>query len=95
MNLESLTLEVRPRTPWEAMDVSVRLAVSHWRLLFSSWMVSVFPLFLIINIILLEDHPYWAFFLVWFLKPLYDRVPLFVLSRVIFSEKTQLPPILS
>ncbi|MDX2504569.1 MAG: hypothetical protein QNL62_08850 [Gammaproteobacteria bacterium] len=87
MNLEALTLEVRPRTPWESMDLAVRLAVSHWRLLFSSWMATIFPLFLIINIILLEDYPYWAFFLFWFLKPLYDRVPLFVLSRVIFSEQ--------
>lgn len=88
MNLEALTLEVRPRSPWEAMDLAVRLAVSHWRILLSSWMISVFPVFLIINIMLLDEHPYWAFFLVWFLKPLYDRVPLFVLSRVIFSEKT-------
>ena len=86
MNLETFTLEVRPRTPWEAMDLAVRLCVVHWRLLLSSWMVTVFPLFLIINIILLNEHPYWAFFLVWFLKPLYDRVPLFVLSQVIFSE---------
>ncbi len=88
MKLESLTLEVRPRTPWESMDVAVRLAVTHWRLLLSSWMITVFPLFLMINIILLEEYPYWAFFIVWLLKPLYDRVPLFVLSRVIFSEKT-------
>ena len=95
MNLEALTLEVRPRTPWESMDLAVRLAVSHWRLLLSSWMVSVFPLFLIINLILLKEHPYWAFFLVWFLKPLYDRVPLFVLSRVIFSEKTTWKDVIS
>lgn len=95
MKLESLTLEVRPRTPWESMDVAVRLAATHWRLLFSSWMVSVFPLFVIINIILLEDHPYWAFFIIWLLKPLYDRVPLFVLSRVIFSEKTSWQDVIS
>ena len=88
MNLESLALEVRPRSPWESMDVAVRLVVLHWRLLLSSWMVSVLPLFVIINIIFLEAYPYVAFFLIWFLKPLYDRVPLFVLSRVIFSEKT-------
>ncbi len=89
MNLEALILEVRPRTPWEAMDLSVRLCVRQWRILLGSWMISVFPVFLIISIVLLEQHPYWAFFLVWLLKPLYDRVPLFVLSRVIFSEQTR------
>lgn len=88
MKLESLTLEVRPRTPWEAMDLAVRLVMSHWRILLSSWMVTIFPLFIIINIILLREYHIWAFMLVWFLKPLYDRVPLFVLSRVIFAEKT-------
>lgn len=86
MNLELLTMEVRPRTPWESMDLAVRLAVSHWRPLLSSWLASVLPLFLIINIILLEAHPFWAFILVWLLKPLYDRVPLFVLSRAVFAE---------
>lgn len=95
MNLEALTLEVRPRTPWEAMDLAVRLAVSHWRILLSGWMVSVFPLFLIINLILLEEYPYWAYFLIWFLKPLYDRVPLFILSRVIFSETTHWKDVLN
>lgn len=86
MNLEALTLEVRPRSPWEAMDLAVRLCVQHWRILLSSWLVTVLPVFMLASLILLENYPYWAFFLVWFLKPLYDRVPLFVLSRVIFSE---------
>ncbi len=95
MKLESLTMEIRPRTPWEAMDVAVRLAVTHWRLLFSAWMVTVFPLFVIINLILLEDYPIWAFAVLWFLKPLYDRVPLYVLSRVIFSEKTNWQDVVS
>ncbi len=88
MKIDSLILEVRPRTPWEAMDLAVRLVMSHWALLASSWMVSIFPLFIIINLILLKDYPLLTFFLLWFLKPLYDRIPLFVLSRIIFAEKT-------
>ncbi len=87
MNLEQLTLEIRPRSPWEAMDLAVRLCVQNWRILLSSWLVTVLPVFLLVSIILLPDHPYWAFLLVWFLKPLYDRVPLWVLSRLIFSEQ--------
>ena len=95
MKLEALTLEVRPRTPWEAMDLAVRLVMSHWRLLLSSWLVTIMPLFVIINLILLKDYPVWAFFIVWFLKPLYDRVPLFVLSRVIFAENTTYKDVLN
>lgn len=94
MNLEALALEVRPRTPWEAMDVAIRLVVKHWQILFYSWMVTVFPLVLLINIVLLEDYSIWAFFLVWYLKPLYDRVPLFVLSRVIFSDQVSVKEVL-
>ncbi len=86
MNPEALTLEVRPRSPWESMDLSVRLCMQHWRILLSGWLVTVLPIFVIISLLLLETHPYWAFILIWYLKPLYDRVPLFILSRVIFSE---------
>ncbi len=86
MNPEALTLEVRPRSPWEAMDLAVRLCMQHWRILLSGWLVTVLPIFIIISLLLLETHPLLAFVLVWYLKPLYDRVPLFILSRVIFSE---------
>jgi hypothetical protein len=86
MNLESMTMEVRPRSPWEAMDLAVRLTITHWKILFSSWLITILPIFLVVSIILLNDYPYWAFIILWFLKPLYDRVPLFVLSRVIFAE---------
>ncbi|WP_198264300.1 hypothetical protein [sulfur-oxidizing endosymbiont of Gigantopelta aegis] len=95
MNLQALTFAVRPRSPWEAMDVAVRLAVTHWRLLLASWLVCVLPIFLIVNVLLLQAHPYWVFFILWFLKPLYDRVPLFVLSRVIFAEKTSYKDVIS
>jgi len=29
----------------------------------------------------------WVFFLIWWLKPIYDRVPLYVVSRSLFGEK--------
>jgi len=95
MNLEALTLEVRPRTPWEAMDLGVRLVIKHWSILLLSWMILVLPIFLIIALVLLEEHPYWAFFLVWYLKPVYDQIPLFVLSRVIFAEKITLKEVVN
>ncbi len=95
MKLEDLTLQVRPRTPWEAMDLAVRLVMTHWRVLAASWMVTVFPLFIIINLVLLNEHPIWAFAVVWFLKPLYDRIPLFVLSRLIFSQQTSYRDVLN
>jgi len=95
MKLEDLTLQIRPRTPWEAMDLAVRLVMTHWSVLAAGWMVTVFPLFVIINLVLLNEHPIWAFALVWFLKPLYDRIPLFVLSRVIFSQETSYRDVLN
>ena len=61
MNPEALTLEVRPRSPWEAMDLSVRLCMQHWRILLSGWLITVLPIFVIISLLLLETHPYWAF----------------------------------
>ncbi len=95
MKLEQLTLEIRPRNPWEVMDLAVRLVMSHKALLVTTWMVIIFPILVIINLVLLKEHPLLAFVLIWFLKPLYDRLLLFVLSRVIFSEKTTLQDVLN
>ncbi len=90
MKLESLILEVRPRTPWESMDLAIRLVANYWKILFSSWLVCILPIAIIIHLILLENFPNWSVIVFWWFKPLYDRVPLFVISRVIFSEKTTL-----
>lgn len=86
MRLDDITIHIRPRSPWEAMDLGLRLVQVYWRPLYRSWLVVVLPLFLLFNL-LLPDAMWLAGLLMWWLKPFYDRVVLHVLSRELFGER--------
>ncbi len=86
MDLEQVTAEIRPRSHWEAADLGCAMVRKNYGTLILHWCLTVLPLQIVI-FILLRDYPLWAWTLVWFLKPLYDRVPLFFLSRSLFGEK--------
>lgn len=85
MQLEDITINIRPRTPWEAMDLGLRLIQVYWRPLYRGWLVVTLPLFLLFNL-LLPDTMWLAGLLLWWLKPFYDRVVLHILSRELFGE---------
>lgn len=84
MDLERTSVAIRPRTPWEAVDLGFRMARAWWRPLLGSWLVVVAPVW-VLAFLLLHRRPYLALAVVWWLRPLLDRVPLFVLSRAVFG----------
>lgn len=82
MNLAAVTARIRPRTNVEAMDLGVALVRElRWPLL-RTWLVVFVPV-AIAAWFAFKPTVAWA--VVWWLKPLYDRVPLFVLSRALFG----------
>lgn len=83
MQLEDLNIALRPRRPWEAIDLGVSM-VQRWRAaVFAAWFAVSLPCFLLINLIVAD--PFWSVALMWWLKPLFDRPLLFVLSRAVFG----------
>lgn len=86
MKLEEVSAVLRPRRSWEAVDLGCALVKRHSRTIFGAWMLTVFPLFVLIAAVL-WSHPLWALGLIVFLKPIADRIPLFVISRGMFGEK--------
>ena len=84
MRLEDVTAEIRPRVPWESIDLGCALACKHIGSIWKAWMVTVVPLWILLAV-LLRNHPFWFMVCTWWLKPLYDRVPLFVVSRALFG----------
>ncbi|MCP5536578.1 MAG: hypothetical protein H7A51_10145 [Akkermansiaceae bacterium] len=84
MRLEDVTAEIRPRVPWESIDLGCALARRHIGALWKSWLVTVVPLWILLAL-LLRNHPVWFMLVSWWLKPLYDRVPLLVVSRALFG----------
>lgn len=85
MELEKVTAEIRPRSQWEAIDLGVRLVSRHAPSLVKGWMSSVYPLAVLI-LALCHQSLGWGVFLVWWLKPVWERVALHPLSRSLFGE---------
>ena len=87
MQINRLAIEVRPRNPWEAMDLGMRMALSWWRPVYGAWLAAYLPVIAVITLICAQlNAPIIAWLLVWWLKPLLERVPLYVLSRAVFGE---------
>lgn len=85
MELEKVTAEIRPRTQWEAIDLGVSLVRAHVIGLLKGWMASVYLACLIILAVCWNSIG-WGLFLIWWLKPIWERVALHPLSRSLFGE---------
>ena len=86
VDLNSLKLTVRPRSHWEATDLGCLMARRWVRLVYGGWCVTALPL-IALAFLLLGTMPTLAVLLVWWLKPLYERLPLWLLSQAIFGEE--------
>jgi hypothetical protein len=85
MRLSDASVAIRPRSTWEAMDLGVLMSQQHRRLLMTSWAIVTLPLFALLTL-LLWDSPSLAVFIFWWLKPAYERLPLYILSKTLFGE---------
>lgn len=90
MQLADLRLAVRPRTPYEAMDLGIRLVQSEARLLWRAWFAVTLPVFLLLAAIGIAFDSKSLSLLLWWLKPLFDVALLGVLSRRVFGETPSL-----
>ncbi|HHH39747.1 MAG TPA: hypothetical protein ENK50_09250 [Sedimenticola sp.] len=85
MDLDSLAIDIRPRTPWEAIDLGFAMA-RHWFLpLWLIWLALALPLLLLVQW-LFPDRPGLCAIALWWMKPLYEPPLLFWLSRALFGE---------
>lgn len=85
MRLTDASVAIRPRNAWEAIDLGVLLARRHRGLLMTSWAAISLPIFALLSLLLWE-RPSWALLLFWLLKPAFERLPLYILSRALFGE---------
>jgi len=85
MRLTDISVAIRPRSAWEAMDLGVLLARRHAGLLIASWALISLPIFALLSL-LLWQYPTWSILLFWWLKPAYERLPLYILSHALFGD---------
>jgi hypothetical protein len=82
---ERIAVAVRPREGYEAVDLGFQLARACWIPLFGAHAAVVIPLSAAL-FLALRNHVYIALAIVWWLKPLYDRVALAVLSAALLGR---------
>ena len=87
MRLDRLSIVLRPRTPWEAMDLGQALVREHAGAVWRSWIALTLPFLVVFNALAWWiDQPWLALLAMWWLKPLFERAPLYVLSRAVFGQ---------
>lgn len=90
MNLEKVAVNIRPRTPWEAIDLGFLLARRWYGRLWSLWMLTAllgFALAVMIGLILPGSSTKWTLFLFWFFKPFYEPCVLAWIAKALFDEQ--------
>jgi len=85
MNLNQVTLEIRPRSAWEAVDLGLLMAKRWWRPMMKTWLLVSFPIF--VFTLMIPETWFWvgALFM-WWLKPLLERPLLHILSHAVFND---------
>ena len=94
MDLNKLAIKARSRSPWEAIDMGFVMTCRWWWLAFFSWSIPAVLIYILATIVMFKHALAWAGLLVWWLKPLLDRGPLFVASRRLFGDEPTLREIL-
>ena len=87
MNLENVTVEMRPRNEWEASDFGARMVRRDAKAIYTVWFATTLP-FLVLALLLNFLTPYGAFslFLYWWFEPVADGAILRIISRRLFGE---------
>jgi len=87
MKLESVTVEIRPRNPWEAMDLGILLVREFRQQIIPVWIIITALTFGLLHL-LTGGSLALSMFLFWWLKPAYDRILLRIFSRAVFGTQT-------
>ena len=87
MRIEDLTVALRPRTAWEAVELGTALARRHATAVWKPWLWLSLPMLVLVNALAWTIDSVWlAGLVMWWLKPAFDRIPLYVLSRSVFGH---------
>lgn len=87
MRIDQLSVVLRQRNPWEAIDLGFAMTREWWREIYVSWLVAFVPLSVAACLLL---PPPWALLPVWWLKPALDRIVLHVVSSAVFGSPPRL-----
>ena len=83
MQLDRLSFVVRPRPDWGAIDLGFSLARTWWVPMCLRGGILLLPWLILACTI---SNLFWAIVLLWWFKPIYERLPLYYLGSAVFRE---------
>jgi hypothetical protein len=83
-----MTMRLRPRNPWEGADLGVVMLRAWWRPVYTAMLAVLLAVALAAHVLI--ESRFFALLAVWWLKPLYDRVGLYVMARALFGSTPRL-----
>ena len=87
MKIEQLTVRLRARSDWEAVELGMALVRRHAGAVWKPWLWLTLPVFALLNLgAWWIDRIWLAAVAMWWLKPVFDRIPLYVVSRAVFGS---------
>ncbi|CAN7263801.1 DUF4129 domain-containing protein [Pseudoxanthomonas sp. LjRoot168] len=87
MRIEDLTVRLRARSDWEAVELGMALVRRHAGAVWRPWLWLTLPVFALLNLgAWWIDRIWLAAVVMWWLKPAFDRIPLYVVSRAVFGS---------
>jgi len=84
VQLERLSVALRPRGGWEALDLGFQMARGWWRPVWGTWLAVYLPAAAVLHV-LFQETLWIAPLVLWWLKPVFDRFVLHVVSRAVFG----------
>jgi hypothetical protein len=87
VEIERISVVLRLRSARESVDLGAAMLRHHARPIFTAWFIASLP-FLAIAIALEQwlGEPWLPLLFLWWLKPLFARIPLYVVSRAVFAD---------
>jgi len=87
MNLDDVTVELRPRSEWEGAELGVRMVRRDVAAIYSAWFAVTLPLLLVAALMIwFQWLPSFALLLYWWLEPVADGPILRIIARRLFGE---------
>lgn len=90
MDLNQVRLQLRPRNHWAAVDLGIVMVRKWWASLYGSWIAITLPVYLAIVLITTwigsVSSAQLMLIVFWWLKPLWERSQLHILSRAVFGD---------
>jgi hypothetical protein len=88
VEIERISVVLRLRSARESVDLGAAMLRRHARPIFTAWFIASLP-FLVVAIALEQwlGKPWLPLLFLWWLKPLFARIPLYVVSRAVFADE--------